>query len=203
MKNFDYHQECSDSSNQMEFDSLSDEFLLFLSCNGNIDAFNCITERYKNSLMNYVFYSIFDYRKSQDIVQETFIRLFQKQKTTKGNFLVSTMVFSIARNLVRKHVMWKKWESLLGNSRSNAPVETPFKSAVHQALLSLNISSREVIILRDIEGMSFDEIATITRKSVSNTKSRVSEARRKLQGYVDTKPLQNDQTLQVVLQPLE
>lgn len=200
MKKFEYGMEYSGDSNRMKIDPFSDEYLSFLSCNGNIDAFDYITERYKNSLMNYVFYSVFDYNQSQEIVRETFIRLFRKQKKAKGGIPVSTTVFSIARKLVRKKIMRNKCESFFSNSGSHSPVETVFKSRVYQALGFLNISSREVIVLRDIEGMSFDEIAAITRMSVTNTKSRISEARRKLHDHViNTFPEMSN--MQVVLEP--
>jgi len=180
MKTIKGHTADPYNANLTELDSFSDEFLLLLAGAGNIEAFGIIVERYENSLMNYVFYSILDYRKSQGIVRETFIRLLQKRRTKKIKFIVNIMLFSIARNLVREHIIWFQREFFSRNSRNNVPKKNLSNYTVIKAIRFLDIPLREVIILRDILGTSFDEIAAITRSSVKKIKSRISKARKEL-----------------------
>jgi len=185
MKTMKSRRAASDHAVLRELDSFSDEFLLLLTGAGNIEAFDIIVERYKKSLMNYVFYSVLDYRKSQVIVRETFILLLQKSRTKKTKFIVNIMLFSIAGNLVREHIIRRKWVFFPRNSRNYTFKKNLSNCIVIQALDTLDFHSREVIVLRDIMGTSYDEIAAITRSSVKKTKSRISKARKALHDYVN------------------
>ena len=77
----------------------SDEELISRFQNGDENAYVELVNRYKDKLLNFVFYFIKDEELSEDIVQETFIRLYQKKHYYKQIAKFSTWIYTIARNL--------------------------------------------------------------------------------------------------------
>ena len=65
--------------------STSDKDLLSEVIEGNLESFDFLVDRYKNRLMNFVFRFVKDYDVSEDIVQETFLRVFRKRRDYKGH----------------------------------------------------------------------------------------------------------------------
>jgi RNA polymerase sigma-70 factor, ECF subfamily len=189
------------SSDRGEMKTLSDEHLLFMSVTGNIGAFDIISARYKNYLMNYIFNSIFDFEKSLKIVRETFIRILREKNTLSSGDLVSIRLFSTADSLIKKNLRHKKWRSFFSDSHAFYRARNVSDLIVHEALGSLDNQSRNAIILRDITGKSYDEISRITRMPVSHARACVAEARRKLKNHMKAGVILPLNNMQIAFQP--
>ena len=177
---------------------ISDKELLSNVINGEFESFDVLVNRYKNRLINFVFRFVKDYDVSEDIVQETFLRVFRKRRDYKAIANFSTWIFTIAGNLakseLRRRKRWKFLSIDSFNDNGNT-FELPdhgmepdrvtavrlLDEYVQKAIDSLQPKYKEALILRDIEGMSYKQIAEIMRIPVGTVKSRVNRARLKLQ----------------------
>ena len=84
---------------KIENEPLSDKELLSDVINGRFESFDVIVDRYKNRLLNFVFRFVKDYDVAEDIVQETFLRVFRKRRDYKAIANFSTWIFTaVLRN---------------------------------------------------------------------------------------------------------
>ena len=151
-----------------------------------------------------------DSEEARDLTQETFLRAFQSISRFRGEANVKTWLYRIAINQARNR--WRWWrrrrreatvsldgsdrpdeQALSGRLRNDAAVDPEQETLAHEreqhpreALLGLRRSYREAVILRDVEGFSYEEIATTLRINIGTVKSRLSrgrlELRKKLEG---------------------
>ncbi|MCD6308030.1 MAG: sigma-70 family RNA polymerase sigma factor [Candidatus Latescibacteria bacterium] len=178
--------------------SISDKDLLSDVINGNLGSFDIIVYRYKNRLMNFVFRFVKDNDVAEDIVQETFLRVFRKRRDYKAIANFSTWIFTIAGNLAKSELRRRKRWNFLSIDAANEGeknFELPdngispdrntaislLEDSVQDAIDTLQPKYKEALILRDIEGLSYQNIAEIMRVPVGTVKSRVNRARMKLQ----------------------
>jgi RNA polymerase sigma-70 factor, ECF subfamily len=165
---------------------------------GNIEAYGRIVTRYKARLYNFVFRFVGERETAEDIVQETFLRAFRKRQDYRAIANFSTWLFTIAGNLAKSELRRRKrWRlfSLHKDENDEGGYELPDEShrpdtvteseiadvQIHKAIQSLPANYRQVVLLRDVEGMSYQEIAEISNCPVGTVKSRVNRARLKLQ----------------------
>lgn len=165
---------------------------------GNIDAYGRIVNRYRVRLYNFVFRFVGNRETSEDIVQETFLRAFRKRTEYRSIANFSTWLFTIAGNLAKSELRRRKrWRffTLNRDEESNTGWDLPDESfrpdklaessitewMIQEAISSLPINYRQVILLRDVEGLSYEEISNVIRCPVGTVKSRVNRARLKLQ----------------------
>jgi len=179
-------------------ESIPDKDLLSNVINGDYESFDVLVDRYKNRLMNFVFRFVKDYDVAEDIVQETFMRVFRKRKDYKAIANFSTWIFTIAGNLAKTELRRRKrWRFLSIDSLQEGEKNFEFPDTgrkpdrntvislidenVQNAIGELQGKYKEALILRDIEGLSYKEIADIMHVPVGTVKSRVNRARLKLQ----------------------
>ena len=165
---------------------------------GDIDAYGKIVRRYQGRLYNFVFRFVSDRETAEDIVQEAFLRAFGKRKEYRAIANFSTWLFTIAGNLAKSELRRRKrWRlfSLHRDEESDTGMELPdesmrpdhmaetslFNVEIQNAIASLPDNYRQVILLRDVEGMSYYEISEIVKCPVGTVKSRVNRGRLKLQ----------------------
>ena len=182
-----------------------EELVIEFNINRTEKAFEILMKRYKNSLLNYVFRFLGDYELGADIVQETFIRVFRSLESYNGKAKFSTWIYTIAINLSRTEFQRRKRYSMLsihdsslveqndeGNSfehqiednryRPDKMVEDKnIEESIQKALLLISDTNRELIILRDVQGMSYEEIADIMNLPLGTVKSRINRGREQLQ----------------------
>ena len=151
-----------------------------------------------------------DAEEARDLTQETFLRAFQGIQRFRGDADLKTWIYRIAINLARNRGRWWRRrrrdvtvsldapigdrEQTIGATLKNADAIDPEQEALarereHQlreALQSLRSSYREAVVLRDVEGFSYEEIAATLQINIGTVKSRLSrgrlELRRKLEG---------------------
>ena len=179
--------------------SLSDEELIAeLQQTGNERAFEILVQRYKNPLTNYVFRFLGDFDACSDVVQETMIKFYRYKDNYSSVAKFSTWIYTIAGNLARTEYRRRKRRSFLSindygedhtvfdipdeSYRPDVMTDSGIKDElIQKALLKVKEDFREVVILRDIEGLSYEEIAEITGLNEGTVKSRINRGRAKLQ----------------------
>ena len=179
--------------------ALSDEELITeLQQTNNERAFEILVQRYKNPLTNYVFRFLGDYDACTDVVQETMIKVYRYKDNYSSIAKFSTWIYTIAGNLARTEYRRRKRRNFLsindygeeGKSfdipdesyRPDVMTDSGIKDKIIQdALLKVREVFREVVILRDIQGLSYEEITEITGLNEGTVKSRINRGRAKLQ----------------------
>ena len=181
-----------------ELSDLSDEDLIFLFQDGEILAFNEIVRRYKDPLMNFVYRFLGDTIESEDVVQETFLRVFRNKKAYKRIAKFSTWIYTIAGNLAKTELRKRKKRSVYSLSEigyedkdyeivddSQSPEKKTntrmYDDIIQREIQQLSPKFREVIVLRDIQELSYEEISKIINVPLGTVKSRVNRARLRLQ----------------------
>ncbi len=178
---------------------LSDEELILeFQKNNTEDAFNILVQRYKNPLTNFVFRFLGDYETCNDVVQETMIKVYRYKDSYSSVAKFSTWIYTIAGNLARTEYRrqrrrnifsindygedHKTFDLLDENYRPDVITDSGIKDEIIQkALLKVKESYREAVILRDIQGMSYEEISAILGINEGTVKSRINRGRAQLQ----------------------
>jgi len=179
--------------------ALSDEKLISeLQQTNNERAFEILVLRYKNPLTNYVFRFLGDYDACIDVVQETMIKVYRYKDNYSSIAKFSTWIYTIAGNLARTEYRRRKKRNLLSindygedektldipdeSYRPDVMTDSGIKEKLIQdALIKVKEDFREVVILRDIQGLSYEEISEITGLNEGTVKSRINRGRAKLQ----------------------
>lgn len=153
---------------------------------GDMVAFNSLVDRYKDRLMNVIGRMLSSQEEAEDIVQETFVRVYQHRQSFNFQHCLSTWIYTIglnlARNELRKRKRFKFHEisEMQGNEREFA-VEPKLPSRLPEVLSAaidtLPQKYREAFMLRDIEEMPYEEVAKILDVPLGTVKSRVNRAR--------------------------
>ena len=176
----------------------TDEMLISRFQSGDENAYVELVNRYKDRLTNFVFYFLKDEEHAEDIVQETFIRLYEKKHYYKEIAKFSTWIYTIARNLAntelrkksRTKVMYlsqmnnykKDYDLKSSDPELNTNIENEFLlKEIHTAIDKLPENYKSVIILRDIQGLNYEQISNIVGVPLGTVKSRINRARLQLQ----------------------
>ncbi|NUM79257.1 sigma-70 family RNA polymerase sigma factor [bacterium] len=182
----------------VSYQELSDEDVIRLFQQGDMAAFDVIVGRYKEQLLNYVFQFVGERSDAEDIVQDTFVKVFKSKQAYKQIAKFSTWIYTVAGNFAKSELRKRKRQrqqsisSLATGEKEFEAVETRLnsdemtdssvkKDLVRQAIKELSPRYREVIKLREIEHLSYEEIAQRTKLSLGTVKSRVNRARAQLQ----------------------
>lgn len=151
-------------------------------------AFTMFVDRYKNRLYNFVFRIISEKETTEDILQETFLRVYNQRKNYSPDFALSTWVYTIALNLVRSELRKRKLrrflsldflkeETDLELADNKNPEPGMLKPLLERAINNLPQEYRLAFVLCDIDRLPYKEIAEIMRVPVGTVKSRINRAR--------------------------
>ncbi len=179
-------------------DLTDEELILEFQQNDTEQAFEILVQRYKNPLVNFVYRFLGDYETCLDVVQETFIKVFRYKNSYSTIAKFSTWIYTIAGNLARTEYQRRKRRKFFSiNSygenketfeipderyRPDIATDSGIKDKIIQkALLKVSQAYREVVILRDIQGLSYEEISEIMGITVGTVKSRINRGRVQLQ----------------------
>lgn len=176
---------------------------------GDADAFEILVTERSGEVYGLLYRLTENTEEARDLTQETFLRAFQSIESFRGDADLKTWIYRIAINQARNRWRWwrrRRRDSTVsldstderGNKppvalpadRGNTPEQETLaherERVLRSALLTLGRAYRETVILRDIEGLSYEEVAATLRISVGTVKSRLargrSELRRKLEG---------------------
>lgn len=179
--------------------NLSDEELIleFQQKNNQL-AFEILVKRFKNPLINFVYRFLGDYDISVDLVQETFVKVYRYKDRYSNIAKFSTWIYTIATNLAKTEYQRRKRAKLISiynvedddsyieikdnNFRPDKNLYNQYKEEqIQKALLKVKPIYREPVILRDIQGLTYEEISEILNIEVGTVKSRINRGRKRLQ----------------------
>lgn len=178
-----------------------EELILEFQKSGNEKAFEILVLRFKNPLTNYVYRFLGDYDACVDVVQDAFVKVYRYKDNYSSLAKFSTWIYTIAGNLARTEYQRKRRRNFFSiNSfgeeeknfdipdesyRPDTHTDMKIKSEIIQkALLKVKDSYREAVILRDVQELSYEEIAEIMQIEIGTVKSRINRGRAELQKYL-------------------
>jgi len=182
----------------------SDWELVQLAGEGEKDAFRELVERYQRRVLSVVTGMLHDREAALDVTQETFIKAYRSIGRFKGDASFYTWIYRIAVNLAIDYQRREWRRPIVDNSRTSGesthddlldrigdetPASDPFqatkdselRSRVREAIDELTPDHKAVILLRELEGLSYEEISRVMQCSKGTVMSRLHYARKKLQ----------------------
>jgi RNA polymerase sigma-70 factor (ECF subfamily) len=178
--------------------TLDDSELVTAFLGGEERAFQALVERYQTRLLNFIFRTIGDRERGEDLVQEVFIRVYRHLHRFDRSKKFSTWIYTIASNLAKNELRnrsrnplvffqtikknWQDEDRPLQFEDSAARPDDMYRKRhlrdlVESAVTQLPEHHRQVFILRELEGKSYEEIAEITGCNLGTVKSRLNRAR--------------------------
>jgi len=177
---------------------LDDAAVVGVFLDGDERAFQELVERYQARLLNFVYRTIGDREKAEDLVQEVFIRVYRHLARFDRTKKFSTWAYTIASNLAKNELrnrsrnplvlfqaIKRNWEDEERPLQFEDPASRPddlyrkrhLRSLVEASVARLPEHHRQVFVLRELEGKSYEEIAEITSCNLGTVKSRLNRAR--------------------------
>ena len=165
---------------------------------GEERAFSELVERYQTRLLNFIYRTIGDRDRAEDLVQEVFIRVYRHLHRFDRSKKFSTWVYTIASNLAKNELRNRSRNPLVlfqtmrgGNDEEERPLQFEdttsrpddlfrkrhLRELVEDTVAKLPEHHRQVFVLRELEGKSYEEIAEITSCNLGTVKSRLNRAR--------------------------
>jgi len=187
------------ASPPLSVEQMDDHALLAATREGDETAFQELVRRYRNPITNFVYRMLNDYDRAADLAQETFVRVYMSSERYQANYSFSTYIYRIASNLAISDLRQRKRRRVVPmpsffSDKENAEIEVEFpdhsvvhpdqtmiederRKAVGRAIASLPDKYRAAVVLRDIEGKSYEEISAVLGLSDGTVKSRINRAR--------------------------
>lgn len=174
-------------------------------------AFNELVHMYGRRVAALVFRMLGNHAEAEDLTQEVFVQVFKAIGTFRGESKLSTWIYRIAVNLCKNRAKYLRVRHAgeqdeleavaervpLGEAtKANvAHIDRPdealagrqIEKIVQEAILEIDETFRQCLILRDVEELSYEEIAEITALPVGTVKSRIFRARAQLKEIVERK----------------
>ncbi len=179
---------------------MSDEDLMLQFQVGTVEAFDILVSRYRDPLMSYIYRFLGDMKEGEDLLQETFLRVYRNRHSYRRIAKFSTWLYTIAGNLARSEYRKRKRRRLysiqsINRDAEEYEVEIPDETFspdrhtestlqdkyIQEALNQIPEEFREVVVLRDVQELAYEEIAQITGLPMGTVKSRINRGRTKLQ----------------------
>jgi RNA polymerase sigma-70 factor (ECF subfamily) len=168
---------------------------------GTAEAYESLIATYQQPVYSLVCRLVSDSGEACDVVQEVFLKVFRKVGAFRGDSSLKTWLYRIAVNEAYNHQRWRTRHShqevsLEGDEeggpgyarRLSDPGRSPFdcvaeherRLMIEAALSRLSTSFRAAVILRDIDDLSYEEIAEVLRVPLGTVKSRILRGREAL-----------------------
>ena len=204
-------------------DSCDDAWLVEGLREGSERAYEVLIADYQQPVYNLVSRLLNDPSDACDVVQEVFIKVFRKINAFRGESSLKTWIYRIAVNEAYNYQRWfsrhrKQEVGLEGDEEGNHdysqklsdPGRSPYEcmadveqhALLEGALSRLNPSFRSAVVLRDIEELSYEEIAAVLQVALGTVKSRILRGREALRRELAGR-LEPEQTLGWTPQPAE
>jgi RNA polymerase sigma-70 factor, ECF subfamily len=206
--NIGLHLETCFGSYDLTLDSRSEELELVEGLrNAQEHAYEALIVRYQQPVYNLVYRLLNDPSDASDVVQEVFLKVFRNIGSFRGQSSLKTWVYRIAVNEAHNHRRWfcRHRKQEIGLEREDEersyqdtlsdPGRTPYEIAANEeahhileeAMQKLNPTFRAAVVLRDLEDMSYEEIADILQINLGTVKSRIMRGREALRQSLSTR----------------
>jgi RNA polymerase sigma-70 factor (ECF subfamily) len=166
-------------------------------CYGDETAFREIHDCFSPMVYNVCLRMSGDPSRAQDLSQEVFLRVFKGLPRYRGNSSLKTWIYSIALNHCRGRLGRRGVETIRLDDQHWAqgpvdPARGPEENLLARdgerrlsaALLALPVRFREAVVLRDLEGLSYEEIAAVLRVRTGTVRSRIARGRERLRALL-------------------
>ncbi len=181
---------------------VADWDLVARACKGDLRAFEELIARYESPLVHFCMRMTGSREDAEDLAQETFVRVHRYLNRLTPDAKFSTAIFGMARNLTLNHLRDSKRRgrgktaSLSDASGADIPVTDPaaqsdylarrteMQALIERGLALLSDEHREVIVLREVEGMDYESIAAVLRCRKGTVKSRLARGRAQLRQHI-------------------
>jgi len=177
-----------------------DAELVSLCKQGSIDAFEVLVKKYQKRMFNIAYRMISNYEDACEVVQDAFVSVYKSIHTFKEKARFSTWLYTIVMNLSKNRLKQLQFKSYREELSIDDPVYTDdsmmkvepvsgepsmlekleredIQQKIQRCINSLDSEYKEVIILRDIQGFSYDEIRDMLKIQEGTVKSRLFRAR--------------------------
>jgi len=189
----------------MSKSEFTDEILIAQFQRGDRSSYTELVNRYKDKIINFTFRYLGDYDSAEDITQETFLKLYIKKDSYKEIAKFSTWLYTIAGNLAKtelRKIKRRKTYTISDLSTDDRefvihqPDSGSFEDEedtlvsgkiLQKCLNELDDEFKNIIILRDIQELSYDEISKILKIPLGTVKSRINRGRFKLKDLLKEK----------------
>ncbi|HEY5666985.1 MAG TPA: RNA polymerase sigma factor RpoE [Gammaproteobacteria bacterium] len=174
----------------------SDQALVQRVKQGDRSAFDLLVAKYQHKILNLIMRYVKDPSEAMDVAQEAFLKAYRAVPSFRGDSAFYTWLYRIAINTAKNHlVAAKRRPASLGFDLSDSEAFEPFAvlrdmdspehlaltdeigEVINQAVEALPVELRTAILLREIEGMSYEEIAQTMECPVGTVRSRIFRAR--------------------------
>jgi RNA polymerase sigma-70 factor, ECF subfamily len=186
-------------SAEFSYSELTDEELMALVQKDDEAAFELLADRYKHPLLTFIARFLGHGSHTQDILQETYIRVWKHRHHYKTVAKFSTWVYTIAGNLSKTELRRRKIRRMVpirtgGESPEDESIDVEdsgpatdelarrneIRAMVNKEIEKLPDAYRAAVILRDLQNKSYEEIADILDVPIGTIKSRVNRGRARL-----------------------
>ncbi len=167
---------------------------------GEKEAFETLVARYEVKIFNVCYRMLGSQEEARELTQDIFLKAFRKIKGFRGDSKFSTWLFQVAVNHCRNRLKYLKRRRYYDTDSTDEPIHgaqgeierqlpdnarrpdvlserAVMKRILHEAIQALSEDFRTAIILRDIQGLSYEEIAEVTGIPEGTVKSRIHRAR--------------------------
>lgn len=171
----------------------SDSRLVKLTLEGDKQAFDLLVIKYQSRITRLVSVYIQDFDAAKDVVQESFFRAYKALRNYRRESQFYTWLYRIAvntsYNYLKSNKSWMtRMESMEGNAQAEqaesqylsperAYQNDDLRQGIQRAVSLLPLELRSVLLLREVEGMSYEQIAVVVGCELGTVKSRISRAR--------------------------
>lgn len=181
---------------------VSDTDLVARAAAGEGDCFDVLVERYHRPIANFIFRMVNNYETALDLSQEVFIKVYGSLGRYNPEFKFSTWIYKIASNTAIDHL--RKQSVIIsplyavsgddeefelpipakGPSPERALERTERRAQIEEAISKLPHRYRELIVLRHVSELSYDEIAEVTGLPLGTVKNRIFRAREAMRKHL-------------------
>ena len=190
------------TANHEEFSLNRQKALIEASIQGDAEAFRELIEPYQPTIFNLALRFMGDYNEALDLSQDVLFKIYLKLKTFHHKSSLSTWIYRLTINTARNKYHWwkrrKKDRTFSLDTISDMAIKNDkggpeskllrreLREKIQEGINRLRFPYKNVLILRDIELLSYEEISQILQISQGTVKSRLSRARNILKDYLKT-----------------
>ncbi len=153
---------------------------------GEMVSYNTLVNRYKDRLFNVLYRMLSSEDEANDLLQETFLRVWQHKMSYDFRFAFSTWIYTIALNLARNELRRRKkikfldifdFADKLAAKEEKKDTSANLKTLLDAEMKRLPEKYKTAFLLRDVDNLSYEEIAQVLGVPLGTVKSRVNRAR--------------------------
>jgi RNA polymerase sigma-70 factor (ECF subfamily) len=151
---------------------------------GDEEAFGALVARYGQPVLSLCYASTLDAAEAEDLSQEVFVSAWRNLKRFRGESAFSTWLFALARNAcidrarrLRNRPQLGLPDGLADTRAAGGSPEQATLEAIFVAARALSVPLRQALLLRDLQGLSYEEIAQVQGVPIGTVRSRIAAAR--------------------------